>query len=324
MSRLPRWLPEPKTLVEVTTRTFQGRYLLKPTPEIREIVLGVVGRAQRMHDMKICMLTFMSNHYHLLLVPRHSEQLARFMGFVNGEIAREINRLGHWDGKVWARRYDAIVVSNEPRAQIARFRYLLGHGVKEGLVERPEQWIGAHGVGFWLYGQALRGYWFDRSRETRARRRGKTPDRLAFATEESVRLSPLPCWQAEGASEESIRARVREMVEHIVVLGEIERRHSRSPLADLEQLLALPWDFRPKAPARSPKPLIHAYARAVRNSLAASLGEFLEVYRRASERLRSGERDVRFPDGCFPPAGPFVGFRGLEGRGGAPRLSIES
>jgi hypothetical protein len=29
-------------------------------------------------------------------------------------------------------------------------------------------------------------------------------------------------------------------------------------------------------------------------------------FREASERLRSGERNARFPIGCFPPALPFV------------------
>ncbi len=46
MPRSLRFVPSPGTLVEVTTRTVQGRLLLKPTSPINQAVLGVLGRAQ--------------------------------------------------------------------------------------------------------------------------------------------------------------------------------------------------------------------------------------------------------------------------------------
>ena len=42
-----RLFPEGGALVEVTTRTVQGRPLLRPTPELWDIILGVLGRAQK-------------------------------------------------------------------------------------------------------------------------------------------------------------------------------------------------------------------------------------------------------------------------------------
>lgn len=302
-----RWIPTPRTLVEVTTRTFQSRYLLKPTPEVRELVLGVIGRAQRIYGMKICLLTFMSNHYHMLLVPRDPRHLARFMGFVNGQIANEINRLGHWGAKVWARRFDPIVVSDEPAAQRARFRYLLSHGVKEGLVERPRRWVGVHGVDAWLRDEPLVGYWFDRTRETRAKRLGRRFERLAFATEETVHLSPLPCWVSEELDRDAIRREIEEMVEEIIRLGRLDRVFEGRPeVRDVEALLSLPWDYRPRQTKRSPKPRFHFRSREAKKLLRSSLGAFLEAYRRASEALRAGRKGVPFPERCFPPAGPFV------------------
>jgi hypothetical protein len=47
------------------------------------------------------------------------------MCYVNSNIAREISRLHGWTDKIWSRRYQAIVVSDEEGAQIARLRYLL-------------------------------------------------------------------------------------------------------------------------------------------------------------------------------------------------------
>jgi hypothetical protein len=37
-------------------------------------------------------------------------------------------------GPLWGRRYKAILVSQEEAAQAGRFRYVLAHSVKEGLV----------------------------------------------------------------------------------------------------------------------------------------------------------------------------------------------
>jgi hypothetical protein len=45
MPRPLRFIPE-HSLVEITTRTLQGRLLLKPSPELNDLVLGVIGKAQ--------------------------------------------------------------------------------------------------------------------------------------------------------------------------------------------------------------------------------------------------------------------------------------
>ena len=310
MSHRPRWIPSENTLVEVTTRTFQGRYLLKPTPEVREIVLGVIGRAQRMYRMKICLLTFMSNHWHALLVPTDAKQLADFMNYVNGQIAKRLQPLNRWKGKLWAKPFDLVLVTDEPAAQRARFRYLLSHGVKEGLVERPGQWIGVHGVNAWLRGEALKGYWFDKTRESRVRscksNRGKVYDRLAFANEEWVHLSPLPCWEAEGASLEQIRREIEGMVEEIVRLHRLERvLEGRPRVAGTASVLAKPWHYQPEQPKAGPCPLLHFRSPEAHRRWKGAFAEFLADYRRASSALRAGRKGVRFPARCFPPAAPF-------------------
>lgn len=52
MSRPHRHTPEGGAMVEVTNRTIQERFLLRPSRELNEIALGVVGRAQRLYDME--------------------------------------------------------------------------------------------------------------------------------------------------------------------------------------------------------------------------------------------------------------------------------
>jgi hypothetical protein len=41
------------SLVEITTRTLQGRLLLKPSPELTDIILGIIGKAQSLYGMTI-------------------------------------------------------------------------------------------------------------------------------------------------------------------------------------------------------------------------------------------------------------------------------
>ena len=105
-------------LAEITTRTFQGRYLLRPSDEVDCTILGVLGRAQRRTELDLCAFAFLSNQYHMLVVPESTKQLSEFMGFVNGNIARKVGPLHEWRGKLWDRRYQHILVSDEPAAQI--------------------------------------------------------------------------------------------------------------------------------------------------------------------------------------------------------------
>jgi len=44
---------------------------------------------------------------HLLLRVPDAQRLSEFMGYFNGNLAREVGRLTGWFAAVWARRYDA-------------------------------------------------------------------------------------------------------------------------------------------------------------------------------------------------------------------------
>ena len=92
MARPLRFVPA-DALVEVTTRTIQGRLLLKPSPELTDIILGGIGKAQGLYGMAIHAFVLVSTHAHFLLSPSSAGQLAKFMQFVNANIAKEAGRL---------------------------------------------------------------------------------------------------------------------------------------------------------------------------------------------------------------------------------------
>lgn len=293
-------------LVEVTTRTFQGRYLLRPSSDVNRTILGVLGRAQRRTGIELCGFTFLSNHYHLLAVPESTEQLSEFMGFVNGNIARKVGRLHDWHGKLWDRRYQHIIVSDEPEAQVGRLRYLLSQGVKEGLVRNPEDWPGVHCVGQLLrgYAEVTGGIWRDQTAEYRARRIGRVLSPEEFLFRESVWLRPIPCW-AELVRRDRC-GRVEEILREIARMAHERREKTeKAPLGARKIMMQVP-EWRPKPMRRSPAPAYHAVSREHHERHRERYGEFLGLHRHAAQGLKEGRPDVVFPPGCFPPRLPYV------------------
>ncbi|HEX6904803.1 MAG TPA: transposase, partial [Thermoanaerobaculia bacterium] len=195
MGRDLRFIPEGGALVEVTCRTIHGRFLFTPSPELNDVIVGVLARAQRLHPVDICSPVFMSNHMHLLLRVPNAKRLSDFMQYASSNLAREVSRLTGWDVKIFDGRYHLVVVSNEESDQVERLRYHLSHGCKENLVARLSDWPGVHPIHAVENDGVLKGYWFNRTQEYAARRRGEKFDPLQYATPEELVLSPLPCWK---------------------------------------------------------------------------------------------------------------------------------
>ncbi|HYH45566.1 MAG TPA: transposase [Thermoanaerobaculia bacterium] len=290
--------------MEVTTRTIHGRFLLTPSAELNELILGVLGRAQELFPVGLVAFAFASGHYHLLLRVENTHQLAGFMNHLNSNLAREAGRLAGWREKFWASRFQAIPVSNEPAAQIERLTYVLAHGCKEGLVERLRDWPGVSAVATLLDGAPLIGHWFDRSREHFARLRGKSFQRLEFATEYRLRLEALPCWA--HLPTDQYRQRIADLVAEIEARAALERQATGRPALGPAAVCAQRPHDGPAEPKRSPAPLFHAASRRVRLELRRAYGEFVGAFRVASAKLRAGARDAVFPAGSFPPSLPWV------------------
>ena len=56
MGRKPRHLPESaygRSLAELTTRTIQGRYLLRPSGTLNQIAIGILARAQKLSGAQV-------------------------------------------------------------------------------------------------------------------------------------------------------------------------------------------------------------------------------------------------------------------------------
>ncbi len=306
MPRKLRYVPESGMLFEVTSRVLQGRMLLRPSRLLNETIVGTLALAQERTGVEIVCVVVLSNHMHLLLRVADAQQLARFQCFVGSNIAREVARLTGWREKVWGRRYSAIAVSAEPAAQEARLRYLLSHGVKENLVERCSDWPGVHSAESLLSGRPMQGFWFDRTAEFNAKRRGENFGAYTFAAAKTLAFSRLPCWN--DLSQADYQKRVAEMISEVEAdASRVRRQKGIEPLGR-EVVLRQDPCAKPARIARSPTPWIHAACRATRLAFRDAYWIFERAYRLASQKLREGIVEVEFPLGCFPPALAFVGL----------------
>jgi Transposase IS200 like len=303
MSRPLRFVPE-SALVEITTRTLQGRLLLRPSPELNDLILGVIGKAQDRYSMVIHAFVVTSTHAHYVLSPTSAEQLARFMQFVDANIAKEAGRLHLWPERLWSRRYRSIVIADD-QASLARFRYVLAHGAKEGLVENPGLWPGANCISALCTGELLRGTWFDRGAEYRARQRCESVLPMQFATTYDIKLTPLPCLQ--HLTESQRQTEIRRTVKEIEELAEVvNRARGRTPMG-VAAILAQDPHSRPATTDRSQAPFVHASDRKTALEFRAKNRAFVDAFRVGVELLkkRASAFTDTFPLWSFPPALPF-------------------
>ena len=299
---------------EITTRTIQERYLLRPSSLGRELVIGVIARAQaHFPSVLIHAFVFLSNHYHLLVTCQDGADLAGFLCYVNGNVARKIGRLHQWRGPFWGRRARPIPVIDD-ESQIARLRYVLLNGVKERLVRSPRAWPGASSVPALLGDMKLSGRWVDHDALRRARQSDPNIRVEDFTSYPELQLSPLPVWERLSADE--LRAR------HEAMVADIEREAPRNVLG-VKRVLALdPFD-QPNVESHDTRdrgaPLCHTVFGALRDAFRVLYGNFVQAFRAAS-KVVTGRTRMRLEDypecsfprhGWFRPAASRGVFRGL-------------
>jgi len=288
-----------EALVEVTSRTVHGRFLMLPSTVANALILGILGRAQEHYEVKVCAFAFLSNHYHLLVTVKSCRQLSRFMRYVNSNIGRKIGRLYSWREKYFSRRYRGIQVSDEEEKQVERLLYILRQGCKEGLVRSPLDWPGVHCAWYLAKGVwTAEGWWDDQTAEYRARLRGEKVRRGQFRETELLKLSPLPAWAHLS------RREYRLEVEGLIATVEEEVRHSGRSVLGAEKVLRQDPHAKPSESKREPAPGFHAATREMRSRLRDAYRQFEWAYREAAAALRRGDWTVSFPPDCFPPRHP--------------------
>ena len=183
---------------------------------------------------------------------------------------------------------------------MGRLRYVLAHGVKEGLVERSAEWPGLTCLPQ-LLGPARRLFrwfnwtkrWSKRGSEERAAGEGRFAQEWAEPVE--LEVAPLPCW--EGRGEEERQREVRALLREV----EAEARVQGKPVLGARAVQAQHPHTRPERLKRSPRPLGHASTRQALRELREQYRAFVTAFREAAARWRLGDFSARFPLFSFPP-----------------------
>lgn len=309
MSRPLRYQERPGALFEVTDRTLQGRFLLRPSAKLNDLVLGVIGRALTLYPVQLYLFVVVSNHLHLILATPDTKALADFMCFIKSNIAREAGRLHGWREKFWGRRYTAIPILDEP-ALIQRARYILSHGCKENLVARPGDWPGIHCVDALTQGRLLIGRWRDRTGEYEARRAAGPYRPADFVKPYEVPLTPLPF--LAGESEPRQRAFWRALTREVEVETGARLTREKSRVLGKKAICAQDPHAHPEQPHRGPRPFCHAASRLLIGLYRQAYALFVEAYRQAHDGLKRTKRKTlaNFPPDCYIPPMPYQAREG--------------
>jgi len=119
----------------VTTRGNNRRRLFS-YPYDYQRMLRYIGDALGRFDVSLLALVLMTNHLHLLLIPRAKEALSGFMQSFEQRYARYRNRKRRSSGKLFEERYFSVPIASE--AQLAlTLSYVELNPVRAGLKPNP-------------------------------------------------------------------------------------------------------------------------------------------------------------------------------------------
>ena len=253
--------------------------------------------------MRIIAYAVLSGHYHLLIQPGEAGDMAKFVGYLNTNVSKEVGRLYKYYGPKF-QRYKSIIISDEPVVQIDRLKYILSQGTKEGLVDSPLDWPGVHCARSIVSGQSDTGTWFDRTQQSTAKNQRRKPKRGEVETDYEVKLTPLPCWAHH--SKEGQQSRAEDLIRDIEAETKAMHKGKGTRALGVRKILRTnPFDT-PEKLAWSSAPPIHVRSKELRKVYFEAYHTFLSAYRKAAELLKKGVTGVQFPEGCFPPGLPYV------------------
>ena len=105
-------------------------FVNKADRELYKTILADCGAKAGLEVWAYCL---MSNHVHLLVVPRREDSLAKGVGLAHRRYAVALNRREGWDGHFWANRFFSTPL--DERHLWAAVRYIEQNPVREGIVK---------------------------------------------------------------------------------------------------------------------------------------------------------------------------------------------
>lgn len=289
----------------VTARTTQGRFLLRPSPLVNELVGAILARAVRLYGVQLFDFVFTSNHFHMIVAAPSPRQFAGFMQFLMSNIAVKVGRFFNWRNGFWDRRYSCEPILDDA-AFLERVRYIKAHGVKEKLVARIEDWPGLTSLPELLEGVVRSFPWRSWTKLWNELKRGvrNSLGRVERYSMESVDemevlvLTPYPWWSQ--MSDEQRRKEAQLIVQEVNAQFAWTSDKSKSLVRKVLEQSAF---SKPKTSKHSTRPKCHASSKEQWLSWVHQHRAVVAAYRDASKRWLQCAWDAVFPVGCFLPPG---------------------
>jgi hypothetical protein len=293
---------ETDTVYSCTIRTTNRLFLLKPTPESRDIIGASVGRALEKHPVLLHWFDTNINHTHFgfSLLPKQRNHASKFLQQSGSLISRGINKLhGIEGGSLWSSRAHVLPVLDDD-AVIAQMLYSATNVVKDGLVDSASHWPGFSSFRHLAHGQDLRFSYVDWTAWRNAGGARKKLSPKKFAKRTSFALAPIPAWKRLSADKRqslyrhAVRDHETKLLQDAAVSG-------RKVLGLAGLAAVSPFDKPSKSKPRTVAPLCHASSAEMRRAFEARWKEIMAAYCEASARYLAGEHGVEFPEGMFRP-----------------------
>jgi REP element-mobilizing transposase RayT len=126
----------------VTRRCTQRQFLLRPDRETTNAFIYCLTLAAQRTEMRVLAFLAHSNHHHTIVVDTHG-RMPEFLETFHKLVAKHQNAIrGRWE-IFWASEATSIVELPCAEDILTKMTYALTNPVKDGLVERADQWPGA-------------------------------------------------------------------------------------------------------------------------------------------------------------------------------------
>lgn len=309
----------------VTTRTSEGLPFVCSLL-LRVLLFGIIARGKSLHpNVKICAWLFMGNHFHAILVNKGSSPtIPDFMEFVNGEIAKAINRLrGRRNFNVWATRYKAEQILTADSV-VDSIVYMFMNPVRAKLVTSIRDYPGTSTWREFLGSPAL-SYQYFSSRILRKLPRGSLSLTLckkilssyrkyALTRSECIQsheltIEPfawLECFEeSKNWKESEVRGRILRALseeEKAAIAGPAKSQSkSTSPVLGRASLERQCFFKSYTSTNYSPRSLCKSTCAVLRELFRAKYKDFCEKCRLCWIQSQQGLLDVDYPAGAFKP-----------------------
>lgn len=283
----------PNTTYLLTRRCSQRQFLLRPSPQINNLLQYCFAYAAAKFGIRLHALCVMSNHYHLTCTDPGTG-LPAFMHWLNGTIARALNAYYNRRESFWGPAPYSRVTLEELEDFLSKTTYTLANPVAAGLVPDGSQWPGVRSS------MRLRGPLRIRVHKPEFffREGGPLPEVVELV------LEPPPPLKV-GRGVEGLGTLTQEALDEAV--REEEERHRGRMEAQGRRFLGVegvlgqnPWEApRTRAPPGNLNPTVACRDPKLRQERLEAQQRWQEAYRQALREFSQGVRDVVFPAGTY-------------------------